>query len=71
MPEVSLLGWFHTVIAITGILSGLYSLAKYEVIELEPLSVRILEIFLYGFFHFLPYWSEHANVLDPKKVNTL
>jgi uncharacterized membrane protein len=62
MPEISLLGWFHTGIAIVALISGVYSLAKFKVIELEQLTGKIyllctllaavtaLMIFAHGFF---------------------
>jgi len=43
MPEISLLGWFHTIIGITALVTGVYSLVKYKVIELEH---RTSQIFL-------------------------
>lgn len=41
MPEISLFGWFHTGIAIVGILSGLVCLAKYKLILMEKTSGKI------------------------------
>ena len=41
MPEISLFGWFHTIIAIVGILAGIYSLAKFKVIALSQLTGKI------------------------------
>lgn len=38
MPEISPLGWFHTVIGIIALLTGVYSLAKYKVIDTEHKS---------------------------------
>lgn len=35
MPEITLLGWIHTGIAILALLSGFYGLAKYKLINLE------------------------------------
>ena len=35
MPEITLLGWFHTVIAIIALLAGFYTLAVHKVITLE------------------------------------
>lgn len=35
MPEISLLGWFHTGIAIIALITGFYSLARYKFILLE------------------------------------
>ncbi len=41
MPEISLLGWFHTGIAIVALITGVYSLAKFKVIQLEHTTSRI------------------------------
>ncbi len=41
MPEISLLGWFHTGIAIIAIVAGLFSMMKYKFIETIQLSGRI------------------------------
>lgn len=41
MPEISVLGWFHTVIAIIGLISGFYSLAKHKVIAIEQRSGKV------------------------------
>ncbi len=38
MPEITLFGWFHTLIAIIALLSGVFTLAKYKVIESQNLS---------------------------------
>ena len=35
MAEITLFGWFHTIIAIIGLLAGFYTLAVYKVITLE------------------------------------
>ena len=35
MPEISLFGWFHTIVGIIALLSGFYTLAKYKTIEWE------------------------------------
>jgi len=35
MPEITPLGWFHTVIGITALISGFYSLAKRKEITLQ------------------------------------
>ncbi|PCJ48883.1 MAG: hypothetical protein COA74_07835 [Gammaproteobacteria bacterium] len=35
MPEITLLGWFHTIIAIVALLAGFYTLAVYKIISLE------------------------------------
>ena len=41
MPEISLLGWFHTGIAIVALITGVYSLAKFKVIQLEHTTSKI------------------------------
>jgi len=41
MPEMTLLGWFHTVLGIVAVLSGFYTLYKYKVISAEESSGRI------------------------------
>lgn len=41
MPEISILGWFHTSIAIIALISGVYSLAKYKLIQPYNLSGKI------------------------------
>lgn len=41
MPEISMLGWFHTGIAIIALLSGLYALVKYKVITQQQLTGKI------------------------------
>jgi uncharacterized membrane protein len=41
MPEISMLGWFHTGIAIVALLSGLYALAKYKIITQQQLTGKI------------------------------
>lgn len=41
MPEITLFGWFHTIIAMLALLSGLYALAKYKIITLQYLSGKI------------------------------
>jgi len=35
MPEISLLGWFHTGIAVIALITGFYSLARFKFILLE------------------------------------
>jgi uncharacterized membrane protein len=35
MPEISLLGWFHTIIAIIALVCGFYTLAVYKIIHSE------------------------------------
>ena len=41
MPEISPFGWFHTIVGIIAILSGVVTLAKYKVIELSNRSGQI------------------------------
>ena len=41
MPEISLLGWIHTSIAIIALLAGFYSLARFKFILLEHKTGRI------------------------------
>jgi uncharacterized membrane protein len=41
MPEISILGWFHTIIAIIALGSGLYSLFKFKFIKLSQLTGKI------------------------------
>jgi len=41
MPPITLLGWFHTIIAIIAILAGAVALAKYKVITPGQRSGRI------------------------------
>lgn len=41
MPEITLFGWFHTIIAMLALLSGLYALAKFKIIALEQVSGKI------------------------------
>lgn len=41
MPEISLFGWFHTIIAIIGILAGIYSLVKFKLIRIADLSGKV------------------------------
>jgi uncharacterized membrane protein len=43
MPEISPLGWFHTIIGIIALVTGVTSLIKYKVIKLEH---RTSQIFL-------------------------
>lgn len=35
MPEITLFGWFHTIVAILALLAGFYTLARYTVIRLS------------------------------------
>jgi len=41
MPEISLLGWFHTGIAIVALIVGVYSLAKFKVISFSQQTGKI------------------------------
>ena len=41
MPEITWFGWLHTIIAIIGILSGIYSLVKYKLIAPTHQSGKI------------------------------
>ena len=41
MPEMTLLGWFHTILGVGALGSGFYTLFKYKVISLEPLTGKI------------------------------
>jgi len=41
MPEISLFGWFHTIIAIIALIAGLYSLVRFKLILLEHTSSKI------------------------------
>ena len=41
MPEMTLLGWFHTVLGVGAVLSGFYTVAKYRVISLEQPSGKL------------------------------
>ncbi|MFT6732039.1 MAG: putative membrane protein [Polaribacter sp.] len=41
MPEISLLGWFHTIIAIIALAAGYYTLVVYKVITLEHKTGQI------------------------------
>lgn len=41
MPEITVFGWFHTIMGIVAILSGVYSLAKFKVIRSDNPSGKI------------------------------
>jgi len=41
MPEMTLLGWFHTVLGVGAVLSGFYTVAKYRVISLAQPSGKL------------------------------
>jgi uncharacterized membrane protein len=41
VPEITQLGWFHTGIAIVALISGLYSLVRFRIIEWQQVTGRI------------------------------
>ena len=41
MPEMALLGWFHTIAGVAAVLSGLYTIFKYKVISLEEFTGKL------------------------------
>ena len=41
MPEITPFGWFHTLTGVTALLSGVYTLAKFRIIQLESGSGRV------------------------------
>lgn len=41
MPEMTLLGWFHTVLGVVALVSAFYTLAKYKVISLNTASGKL------------------------------
>ena len=41
MPEMTILGWFHTVLEILAVLSGFYTLYKYKIITTSESSGRL------------------------------
>ena len=41
MQEMTLLGWFHTVLGVLAVLSGFYTLYKYRVISLKEASGKL------------------------------
>ena len=41
MPEMTFLGWFHTVFGVLAVLSGFYALYKYRVISLKESSGKV------------------------------
>ncbi len=41
MPEITVLGWFHTIIGILALVSGIYALAKHRVLAFSQLSGRL------------------------------
>ena len=38
MPEITILGWFHTILGVLALLFGFYSLGKYKFIKYENFS---------------------------------
>jgi len=41
MPEMTLLGWFHTILGVLAVLSGFYTLFKYKIISLKEDSGKL------------------------------
>ena len=41
MPEMTLLGWFHTIVGVVALISGFYTIFKYKVISLEEPSGKL------------------------------
>lgn len=41
MPEITIFGWFHTIIGIVALLSGVYSLVKFRVIRFSDTTGKI------------------------------
>ena len=41
MPEMTILGWFHTVTGVIAVLSGFYTLYKYKIISSEQKIGRL------------------------------
>ena len=41
MPEMTVLGWFHTILGILAVLSGFYTLYKYKIITTEEGSGKL------------------------------
>jgi len=41
MPEMTLLGWFHTVLGVGAVLSGFYTVVKYRVVSLAQPSGKL------------------------------
>ena len=41
MPEMTLLGWFHTILGAGAVLTGFYTVFKYKVISLEETTGKI------------------------------
>ena len=41
MPEMTLLGWFHTILGVVALVSAFYTLLKYKIISLENTSGKL------------------------------
>ena len=41
MPEMTLLGWFHTILGVLAVLSGFYTLYQYRVISIDESSGKV------------------------------
>jgi hypothetical protein len=41
MPEMTLLGWFHTILGVVALVSAFYTLFKYKIISLENTSGKL------------------------------
>jgi uncharacterized membrane protein len=41
MPEMTLLGWFHTIVGVVALISGFYTIFKYKMISLEEPSGKL------------------------------
>ena len=41
MPEMTMLGWFHTVLGVVAVLSGFYTLYKYRMISMKEGSGKL------------------------------
>ena len=41
MPEMTVLGWFHTILGILAVISGFYTLYKYKIITTEESSGKL------------------------------
>lgn len=41
MPDITILGWFHTIIAIIALVAGFYTLAVYKIISLDNKTGKV------------------------------
>ena len=41
MPEITLFGWFHTIVGIAALVFGVYSLAKFKVIQSSEFTGKV------------------------------